>query len=337
MAYQLDFKHVEGPEPHRARTRQILNAHPEVRELIGRNPMTFVWILGCVGFQIGMAFLLREQSWWWVVAAAWFIGAFPSHTLFVCIHEAAHNLIFKTRIGNVFAAIVANLPSILPSAVTFRNHHLKHHAFQGIHELDADIPDYWEARLLRNYFIGKVVWLLLFPVFQIIRTFRCMEIAVIDRDVVLNIICQFAFDALFIYFFGWHALGYLALSFWFSIGFHPLGARWVQEHYLVLDQNQETYSYYGPLNGINMNVGYHNEHHDLPSIPWNNLPKLKAAAPEFYDNLLAHTSYFKLFFTFLFSQEVGMFSRIVRKDRGKVPLSDDSTPDLQIIKEQAHA
>jgi sphingolipid delta-4 desaturase len=110
-----------------------------------------------------------------------------------------------------------------------------------------------------------------------------------------------------------------------------LGARWIQEHYLVLDRSQETYSYYGSLNGINMNVGYHNEHHDMPSVPWNNLPKLKAMAPEYYDNLLYHKSFVKLFFQFLFSQEIGLFSRIIRKERGNVPLSDNSTPDIAVL------
>ena len=86
-----------------------------------------------------------------------------------------------------------------------------------------------------------------------------------------------------------------------------------------------------------MNVGFHNEHHDMPSIPWNNLPKLKKAAPEFYDDLLHHTSYTKLFFTFLFSQEVGLFSRILRKERGIVKMDDNSTPDVQIIKNEIPA
>jgi sphingolipid delta-4 desaturase len=330
MEYQLDFKHVEGPEPHRGRTKQIMTAHPEVKKLIGRNPATFIWILACVALQIGMAYLGKGQSWWLIIAAAWVIGAFPAHTLFVCIHEAAHNLIFKTRLQNVYAAIIANFPSVLPSAVTFRNHHLKHHAFQGVHELDADIPDYWEARLLRNYSIGKIAWFLFFPILQTIRTFRCAEISIFDRYVVMNLVAQIAFDIALVYFWGWGAFAYLLLSLWFSVGFHPLGARWIQEHYLVLDRDQETYSYYGPLNVINMNVGYHNEHHDMPSVPWNNLPKLKAAAPEFYDNLLYHTSFVKLFFTFLFNQEIGLFNRIVRQDRGKVPLSDESIPDQQV-------
>ena len=55
------------------------------------------------------------------------------------------------------------------------------------------------------------------------------------------------------------------------MGLHPLGARWIQEHYLVHGE-QETTSYYGILNVPALNVGYHNEHHDFPSVPWNRLP-----------------------------------------------------------------
>jgi sphingolipid delta-4 desaturase len=62
------------------------------------------------------------------------------------------------------------------------------------------------------------------------------------------------------------------------------------------------------------------------------LPKLKNIAPEFYDNLHYHTSFVKLFFTFIFSQEIGLYSRIARKDRGGVSLMDQSTPDVDLIK-----
>ena len=110
------------------------------------------------------------------------------------------------------------------------------------------------------------------------------------------------------------ALVYLALSFLFSIGPHPLGARWIQEHYIV-EQGQETYSYYGPLNTLALNVGFHNEHHDFPFIAWNRLPQLKAMAPEAYDTLVSHKSWVALWWRFLTDRNITLFSRALRDGR----------------------
>lgn len=334
MSVRTDFHRSYEPEPHRIRTKKIIAEHPEVRNLIGKNPLTIIALTGLVAAIVFLSFLLKDSSWWVILLVSYLAGAFINHALFVMIHECSHNLLFKKKGPNMLAGIIANLPHVLPSSVMFARYHIKHHSFQGIHELDADIPNFWEAKLINNSFFGKAFWLLMYPFFQMFRMFRLKEIKPIDGWVILNWTMQFSFDAVIIIFFGWKAFLFLLLSFFFSVGLHPLGARWIQEHYLTLDENQETYSYYGPLNVFAFNVGYHNEHHDFPSIPWNRLPKLKKAASSYYDSLHSHTSWTKLFFRFLFDKKISLFARTTRAERGKVALTDECKPDEQIFAEK---
>jgi sphingolipid delta-4 desaturase len=287
-------------EPHKPRTKEIIYKHPEIRTLIGRNPWTFGVILLCVSFQITLSWFLRDASWWLILLVAYLGGAFASHTLYVCIHEAAHNLLFKKSFYNKIAAIIANLPLVFPSAISFQKYHLKHHSYQGVEELDADMPYRWEAKLINNSGFGKALWLLFYPLFQMIRPGKIKEVSLMT---------------FFIYFFGWKATAYMTMSFFFSVGLHPLGARWIQEHFLT-HGDQETKSYYGMMNTVNLNVGYHNEHHDFPSVPWNKLPKIKKFAGDYYNSLGHHTSYTILLFKFLFDRNISVYSRMARDNRG---------------------
>jgi sphingolipid delta-4 desaturase len=327
----LAFRFSDQPEPHRSRTRTILAQHPEVKKLIGKNPATILIIILLVAGMVAISFLVAHSPWWVVLLTAYGIGAFFNHALFVMIHECSHHLVYKKKWMNLSAAIFSNLPLTVPSAISFVRYHIKHHSFQGVPELDADLPAEWEARLINNSFAGKALWLLFFPFFQSFRIFRLKEIKPVDGWIVANFVIQVAFNVAIWIFFGPKALLFLLLSLFFSIGLHPLGARWIQEHYLTLDEKQETYSYYGPLNVVAFNVGFHNEHHDFPSIPWNRLPQLKQQASEFYDPLLSHRSWTKLFFKFLFDKKVSLYNRILRKDRNAVPLTDESVPDLDLL------
>ena len=324
MEKRTSFSWSEQCEPHKLRTNQIIKEHPEIRALIGRNPFTFLIILFCVSIQLALAYYLHDKSWWLVVGAAYAIGAFACHTLFVCIHECAHNLVFKKRYLNTIAAIIANLTMVLPSAVSFQKYHIKHHTFQGVEELDGDMPYHWEARLINNSIIGKAIWLLFYPLFQMLRPARLKEISLWDTWTIINMLVEVVFMSVLFYFLGIKAFIFLLASFFFSVGLHPLGARWVQEHYLT-HGNQETKSYYGPLNTVNLNVGYHNEHHDFPSIPWNKLPQLKAIGGAYYTSLQYHTSYTLLLLQFLFDRKLSVFSRMARSNRGKRKLNDDGS------------
>jgi sphingolipid 4-desaturase/C4-monooxygenase len=313
------FFQSELDQPHPARARAIVKAHPEVRQLMVRNPYTALIALGTVILQTTIAYFMGWLGfgyWWLSLLVAYCVGAFANHCNYVIIHDATHNLILPRKSWNIFVAILADLPNLMPGAMGFRVYHLKHHSHQGDYEYDADLANHWEARLVGNIWYRKALWLMLFAFFQLTRPPRLKAITMRDRWFVLNLVCALIYDIAVVWFCGWAGLLYLAFSFFFSIGLHPVGARWIQEHY-TNDAEQETYSYYGPINRVCLNMGYHNEHHDLPSIPWNNLPKLRAMAPEFYDTLKSHSSWTRLLFQFIFDKRYSLFSRIERaKQRG---------------------
>ena len=114
MTKRDSFVFSNAPEPHRLRTKEILKNHPDIRKLIGKNPNTIFVITSLVTLQIIMAWLVADKSWWIIAGAAYLIGAFADHALFVMIHECAHRLLFKKPEANRLAGILANIPQIFP-------------------------------------------------------------------------------------------------------------------------------------------------------------------------------------------------------------------------------
>jgi sphingolipid 4-desaturase/C4-monooxygenase len=315
------FYHSSSGQPHPNRRREILKRHPEIRGLMGKNPATFFILIAVLGVQAGLAYWLGRlgtgSGLWMTVLViclfAYSVGAFANHCLDVIIHEACHGLIFKDRRLNRMAAMMADLPNLIPASMGFFVYHMKHHAHQGDYDLDADLASRWEAAWVGDSSFRKGLWLFLFPFFQLTRPFRLRRIRLWSIWFWINCAIAVAFDVLVLYFCGPFGLLYLVLSFLFSVGLHPVGARWIQEHYTI-DGAQETFSYYGPLNLIALNVGYHNEHHDFPAVPWNRLPEIRAIAPEYYDNLKSHDSWIRLLLSFVFDQRYTLYSRVTRLD-----------------------
>jgi sphingolipid delta-4 desaturase len=315
-----EFMVVDYAEPHLARGRRLLRKHPEIAKLFGRNPWTLpIAILSTTG-QLGLAVWLAksEQPWWVMLLVAFFVGAFFCNANSAIIHDAAHDRVSRSRFLNELTAWIANLPDIIPVGSSFRVYHLKHHRFQGDPEFDADMASVAEANFYGRTFLGKLAWQFTFPIIQSLRTNRFIKngrISFMTPWVLANWVVQFSVDALLVWYAGPWVLFYLAASFIFSLGPHPVGARYVQEHF-IFHKNQETYSYYGPLNLVTLNVYHHNEHHDFPAVPWNRLPQVRRLAPEVYGNLHIHTSLTKLWFRFLFDPTVSLHRRIVRHYQG---------------------
>ena len=71
----------------------------------------------------------------------------------------------------------------------------------------------------------------------------------------------------------------------------------------------------GPLNKVSFNVGYHNEHHDIVTIPWSRLPRVRHMAPEFYEGLHSYSSWTSLLVQFVRDRNITLFNAIVRPGR----------------------
>ena len=172
-----NYHHVTYGEPHLDRTRRILETHPEVRSLFGYTPISFVYLCGVVALQIALAGLVSGEAFWVQLLSAFFIGAFANHSMFVMIHEATHNLIFKSTIANYWAGMIANLPIVFPSAIGFRRFHLLHHRYQGEMDKDADLAGPKEAAWVGNSTVRKAIWFLFFWVVEgIVRPSRLKNV-----------------------------------------------------------------------------------------------------------------------------------------------------------------
>ena len=308
---QTGFTLTSEPSSHSERGRQILRAHPEVRRYCKPYLPSALCVVGAVALQVSVAWVLRDASWWLVVLAAYVFGAFASHSLFVLIHDAGHNLIVKRSTPNRVFGILCNVGQGVPTAMSFRTFHHLHHSRLDEYDWDADLAFRWEADLVGGSPIRKALWLLAFPIIEMIRPLR-VERSFVDPWILVNIAAIAITDALVFHWCGFAGLAYLVLSTFFGVGFHVVGARWIQEHYTFV-AGQETYSYYGPLNRIAFNIGYHNEHHDLVRVPWVHLPKVKALAPEFYDDLYAHRSWLRVLQRFFSDRDLTLYSRITRE------------------------
>lgn len=322
-----DFEWVYSEEPHKMRRKLILAKYPEVKDLMGHDPNLKYWVIGMVLIQLMSAYQLRDVSWLTVAVVAYMWGGVINHSMSLAIHEISHNLAFgNARPGaNRALGIFGNMVMGIPYSVVFRKYHQEHHKYQGNDEMDMDIPSRLEGRLFYNTFT-KLLWVILQPFFYTLRPVL-LRPKPITRLEVINFTVQLAFNAIIYWTMGWRSLVYLISGTMLAMGLHPVAGHFISEHYMF-QQGYETYSYYGLLNYITFNVGYHNEHHDFPNIPGSRLPLVKKIAPDFYDNLPYHSSWTKVIWDFIFCTDIGPYARVKRRQ------SQDAAAELDEAKEE---
>ncbi|XP_061914982.1 sphingolipid delta(4)-desaturase DES1 [Entelurus aequoreus] len=314
-----DYEWVYTDQPHADRRKEILAKYPQIKSLMGPD-LRLKWIVCMmVAIQFLAFYLVKDLDWKWVLFWTYAFSSCINHSMTLAIHEISHNTAFGNNkaLRNRYFAMFANLPIGLPYSASFKRYHLDHHRYLGGDGVDVDIPTDFEGWFFCTRF-RKFIWIILQPLFYAIRPL-CINPKPISQLEVTNVAVQLIFDILLYRVWGVKPIVYMLAGSMLGMGLHPISGHFIAEHYMFL-KGHETYSYYGSLNLLTFNVGYHNEHHDFPSIPGRMLPMVKKIAAEYYDGLPQYTSWVKVLYDFIMDDTLSPYSRVKRKLKGDVKL-----------------
>ena len=267
-------------------------------------------------------YAVRDLSVPTLVFVTYIVSGTLNHSLFLAMHEVTHDLFFKSRLANRIFSHIVNLPMGVPASVYFKIYHNAHHTDLGEPGEDTDIPSVFEAEVFKGK-LGRLVWLAMQSITYIFRPLFVKPLPVTSYLIVVSLI-QYGFDVAIAYFFGWKSLFYLLMGSIMGGSLHPISGHFIAEHFEFIP-GQATYSYYGPMNLICYNVGYHIEHHDFPRIPCSRLPKLKEIAPEWYDRP-SYTSWVKVMYDFIMDDNMTLYARATRRN----PASSKHKPSTKV-------
>lgn len=298
-------------EPHVVRRSLILEKHPEIAELFKPDSRPVPYVLLIIASQLMVAYFQKDLSWPMFILFAWSYGGTASHALSLMTHELSHGLLFEKKVFNDYFGIICNIGMGVPSSTMFKRYHMEHHLYQGDVHKDVDCPTEWEGKFFTTTFL-KAIWLLCQPLFYAFRPMIVRPKKPYPLDIANTVVIVIS-DIIVYLTCGPRGVVYLVLSTLLGMGFHPVAGHFVAEHYVFVE-GYETYSYYGPLNLVCWNVGYHNEHHDFPRVPGWKLPMVRAIAPEFYENLPHHKSWTSVLWKYVTDPSLGPFNRVLRGD-----------------------
>ncbi len=289
-------KSAAEPRPDEHREPLAARLPPQlIRELSRIEPLRSLWHVALEWAAIAVAVALCEQlgrSWWWYAVTVAFVGG-RQHALFHLAHEATHWHLFNHRKLNDWFADVFLAWPCLHSVPLYRQRHFGHHRNIGtlddphIHETYARDRASWD---FPKTSLGLARWLayrllgLTFPrqVFAFLKGFgRGPSPGLIACKVLYYaalVACVTALDA-------WDCL----LLYWFV----PLATwtpmirdfRLASEHFAI---DGEVDALGGKSRSVlptwperlfvcSKNTFLHSEHHDYPSVPFYQLPRVHQA------------------------------------------------------------
>lgn len=314
-----DFIWTTTGEPHAARRKEMMKElGPEINKLRGHEPLTKYIVVAMLAVHIGIGIYIRDEALYGGSLKFWAVvyvfGATLSQILFLANHEISHNLAFKTLNANKLFGLVTNMPMLVPYFISFKDYHNEHHKEQGTDGVDTDLPTAFEARLLSSlpgklFYMFNQTWFYAFrPVFIKPQAFTAWH--------GLNVVVQAVFITTIVKLYGWGPIFYFLGSAHWAGSWHPLASHFIAEHYTFAG-DAETASYYGWMNWLTWNVGYHNEHHDFPNVPGSQLPKLREVGAKFYEHVPYHKSWVGALWAFIFDKDISMYNRVKREQKAK--------------------
>lgn len=280
---------------HQRRRQAIQQEFPAVQKLVGPDSRTQYYAYALVIIQVWVAYIVRDSFLGAVILGITF-SPYVGFAVLTLIHEVSHSLVFSIPLYNRLLGIFTNVVFLAPLSEVFRQHHNMHHSHLGDVKKDVDVPGEREMRVVGNSALLKMVWLI-FSVFILpIRSVKKLPVKWGPLMVLNWVVClSFTF---FVLYLSLPAFVYLILGMALSQSMHPANARQVQRHIKLNTKEKggagytedantplhkyklNTYSYYGGMNFLTLNVGFHVEHHDFGNIAWTRLPELRRIAGE---------------------------------------------------------
>jgi len=199
------------------------------------------------------------------------------------VHEASHNLVFERAALNKIpgnrgetsvSRSVRHGLSPLPFCITNQSAYA------------AWTPTFRRlgGTAVHNSSLRKLAWLLLLPVSYGLGASLPCPCAPALRYLAYRKRCAIAVAWVAVcWFLGWHAVAIFCCPPILQSG--PSGRRTHPVRAHRLRRRRRHGVYYGPINLMSLNLGFHLEHHDMPAIAGWRLPALRRTAPEFYEHI----------------------------------------------------